>query len=479
MSVIKIVLAASMMFAACVFSSARAADEKKEPAASAPTAVSYERHVLPIFRKHCHGCHQPAAPKGDYVMTSFAQMVKGGESEEAAVVPGKPAASYLIDQINLAGGKAEMPKDDPPLSETQIDIIRRWIAGGAKNDAPASVENRYDAKNPPQYNLPAVITSLDFSPDGKLLAVSGYHEVLLHKADGSGLAARLVGLSERIESAVFSPDGKRLAVTGGQPGRMGEVQVWDVAARELKLSKPVTFDTLYGASWSGDGKLIGFGCADNTLRAIESATGKQVLYSGTHTDWVLDTVFSAKSSHLVSVGRDRTMKLVEVATQRFVDNISSITPGALKGGLTAVDRHPTKDELLIGGSDGVPKIYKMFRTKARKIGDDYNLIRKFPAMPGRIFAAVYSRDGNRIVVGSSHKSKGTVQVFDANNAKPVSTLDQPGGGVYSVAISPDGKVVASGGFDGYIRLSDSASGKLIKKFIPVKISGEKKVAAGG
>ena len=82
--------------------------------------------------------------------------------------------------------------------------------------------------------------------------------------DGAKLVARLVGLSERIESVRFSPDGTRLAVTGGLPGRMGEVQVWDVAKRKLLLSVPVTFDTLYGASWSPDGTKIAFGCADNT-----------------------------------------------------------------------------------------------------------------------------------------------------------------------------------------------------------------------
>ncbi len=59
-----------------------------------------------------------------------------------------------------------------------------------------------------------------------------------------------------------------------------------------------------------------------------------MLYQGAHSDWVLDTVFSKDGTYLISVSRDRSMKLVEVATQRFVDNITSITPGALKGGLT-------------------------------------------------------------------------------------------------------------------------------------------------
>ena len=65
--------------------------------------------------------------------------------------------------------------------------------------------------------------------------MAGFHEVLLHKADGSGLVARLIGISERIESVRFSPDGKQLAVTGGKPARMGEVQIWNVAKQTLEL----------------------------------------------------------------------------------------------------------------------------------------------------------------------------------------------------------------------------------------------------
>ena len=172
-----------------------------------------------------------------------------------------------------------------------------------------------------------MIPALAFSPDGSLLAVAGFHEVLLWKADGSELVARLVGLSQRIESLAFSPDGKRLAVTGGRPARMGEVQVWDVAKRKLALSVAVTYDTVYGASWSPDGSKIAFGCADNTVRAIDAKTGQQVLFMGSHSDWALDTVFSVDGNHLISVGRDMTAKLTEVATQRFVDNITSITPG--------------------------------------------------------------------------------------------------------------------------------------------------------
>ncbi|MFO0945899.1 MAG: c-type cytochrome domain-containing protein [Planctomycetota bacterium] len=450
--------------------------EKKESAP--PTPVSYYGEIRPIFQQHCQGCHQPAKPGGGYVMTSHADLLKAGKSQEPAITPGNVEKSYLVGQITPMGSDpAAMPKEKDSLNETQIKLIERWIAEGAKDDTPASARDPVDADHPPTYQSPPVITALEYSPDGSLLAVSGYHEVLLHRADGSELAGRLIGLSERVQSLAFSPDGKLLAVTGGAPGRFGEVQIWDVASKKLRLSFPVTYDTVYGASWSPDGSKIAFGCADNTLRAIDSTTGEQVFFQGAHSDWVLDTVFSKEASHLVSVSRDMSMKLSEVPTQRFVDNITSITPKALKGGLMTVDRHPAKDELLIGGADGVPKIYKMFRTQARVIGDDFNFIRAFEPMPGRIFSASFNKDGSRIVAGSSLDGKGEVRVYQTDDAKLVSKFEGQKGGVFAVAFRPDGLQVASGGFDGLVRLNDPNSGSLIKEFSPVPLGAERNVAA--
>lgn len=455
-------------------------------AADPPAKVSYFKDVRPIVQQHCIGCHQPAKDGGGYIMTEYAALLRKGESNKVAVTPGKPEASHLLTLITPRDGKAEMPQGRPPLSAEQLATITQWIKDGAANDTPMSAKAAVvDADHPPTYRSAPVVTSVAFSPDGKLLAVAGYHEILLHRGDGTGIVARLVGMSERVQSLAFSPDGKLLAASGGDPGRFGEIQIWDVEKRKLKLSTTLTFDTLYGVSWSPDAKLIAVGCADNTVRAIETDTGKQALFMGTHSDWVLGTVFAQDGLHLTSVSRDMTVKLTEVATQRFIDNVTSITPGALKGGLMAIDRRPQNekkmakqspdmpnaaprvyDELIVAGSDGTPRLYKMHRETKRVIGDDANRLKIYDAMPGRISSLQFDAEGKRFAATSSLDGKGEVRIYDAETGKSV-VCEKVNGPAFTATWHPKGAVVASSGFDGKVFFHDPATGKLLKEFAAV------------
>jgi WD40 repeat protein len=109
------------------------------------------------------------------------------------------------------------------------------------------------------------------------------------------------------------------------------------------------------------------------------------------------------------------------------------------------------------------------RTTARQIGDNANLIRPYPAMPGRVFDVSFNRDGSRVVAGSSFNGAGQVRVYNTDTAAEIAKIEIPTGGIFAVAFSADGKAVASGGFDGQVRLHDAASGSLIKEFLPVEV----------
>ena len=450
----------------------------QQPESTAPEPVSYYHDIRPLFQARCQGCHQPAKASGQYVMTSFEQILASGESELPAIVPHAPDESYLLELVTPVGGAAEMPKEGEPLDERQVNLIRQWIVEGAVDDTPAGTERVYDADHPPVYVRPPVITSLDFSPDGRYLAVTGFHEVLLYRSDGSELVSRLIGLSERLESVRFSPDGKRLAVTGGRPGRTGEVQIWDVETYELLLSRPITHDTVYGASWSPDGKHIAIGCADNSVRAIDSVTGEQIVYMAAHDDWVRGTTFAHNGKAIFSVSRDQTVKMTDVATARFVGNVTTHTPGVLRGGMNAIDRHPTRDELVAGGADGAPKLFKMTVTAAPNSGGNPNQIREFAGMPGRVFAVCFSPDGKFAFAGSSLDGSGQIRAYETDSDKVVWSLDVSEGGIFALAASPDAKTLAAAGFDGTVRLLEALSGSVKEEFIPVELSEQEGLSGG-
>lgn len=88
--------------------------------------------VLPLFKEKCLACHgeKPDELKGEFDMRTRAALLKGGESEEPAIVPGKPEQSPLFKAIRWE--ELEMPpKENDRLTAAQIELVRHWIAAGA------------------------------------------------------------------------------------------------------------------------------------------------------------------------------------------------------------------------------------------------------------------------------------------------------------------------------------------------------------
>ena len=97
--------------------------------------VSFMRDVAPILVENCIACHNPRKSESKYVMTTFAQLAKGGQQGEGITLePGKPDESHLVELIR-PDGQPRMPyKQDPLPPGRRSRSIERWVAEGAKYD---------------------------------------------------------------------------------------------------------------------------------------------------------------------------------------------------------------------------------------------------------------------------------------------------------------------------------------------------------
>ena len=292
--------------------------------------------------------------------------------------------------------------------------------------------------------------------------MSGYHEVLLSKADGSGLIDRLVGESPRIESVSFSPNGLLLAVSGGAPSQFGEIQIWSVTnAAQLKSFK-ITSDSLYGVSFSPDASRVAFGCTDKTVRVISASDGKELMKFDNHSDWVFGTLWTTSGKRLLTGSRDRAMKLIDASNGQFIDDINKLIEGVL-----CFARHPKEDIVAYGGDQGTARTYKISDNQGRTAANtDSNFLKEFERLPGPVQAIAYSADGNSIAVGGVG---GEVRVFNTKDAKRTATLKGHPGAVFAVAFHPSTNQIATAGFDGKVRLFETTKGDLVKEFIPVPL----------
>ena len=128
MSIIRTLLIASLVVV--LGTSARADD------------IQYNRDIRPILADNCFRCHGPAAKKGGFRLDVHDDVVKPAKSGARPIVDGKPGESELIQRIFSKDADEMMP---PPsahktLKAEQKELLKKWIAAGAKYEKHWSFE---------------------------------------------------------------------------------------------------------------------------------------------------------------------------------------------------------------------------------------------------------------------------------------------------------------------------------------------------
>ena len=111
------------------------------------SALVYEDVLAPILDARCASCHNQDKKKGELLMTSLENLIKGGESGPA-IVAGASATSELIRRITLPEDDEHFmpPEGKTPLTREQVQMLTWWIDQGAKPAATLQALNA-DAKS--------------------------------------------------------------------------------------------------------------------------------------------------------------------------------------------------------------------------------------------------------------------------------------------------------------------------------------------
>ncbi|MBL7700157.1 MAG: hypothetical protein JNK79_18465 [Chitinophagaceae bacterium] len=94
----------------------------------------YEDMISPVLEAKCVSCHNDDRAKGEFSMSSFRSMVKGGESGHPGIVADNPDSSELYKRIMLPEDDDDRmpPEGKTPLTSPETDLIKFWIQSGAK-----------------------------------------------------------------------------------------------------------------------------------------------------------------------------------------------------------------------------------------------------------------------------------------------------------------------------------------------------------
>lgn len=424
--------------------------------------VSFSKHVAPIFAKRCVACHNTRTASGRLNMDSFAGLLKGGESG-ASIEAHKADDSLLTTMIE----DGSMPKEADPLTKEQIAVIKKWIAAGAPLDAGvvATAELFQVMPETPQplppetYRVPIPVTATAFNPEGNILASSGYHEILLWNTEDNKLLRRITNVAERVYDLEFSADGNQLAVAAGTPGQLGEVKLFNVADGAHQKSLVRTKDAVFAVSYSPDGKSVAAAGADRVVYGVEIATGSQFLQIEDHADWVMDVNWSPDGKQLVTASRDKTSKVFNVADGRSVITFNGHGNAVYSAVFLADGAN-----VVSAGSDKQARVWKTADGKE---------VRKIGGFGSDIFRIAVTPD-NHLLSASADRNAREHNLADG---KAIRTYAGHKDWVYTLSFNAKRKLVATGSYDGEIRVWNSEDGSVTRSFIAIPQAGDKATVA--
>jgi sugar lactone lactonase YvrE len=366
--------------------------------------VDYTKQIVPLWDTYCIDCHSADDADGEFALDTFAALMKGGE-EGAAIVAGKAEESLLVKFLEGRSGRGGKNEFMPPgkrekLKAEEIALIKAWINAGAKGplitEAKPMPKEVITPKIAPTVPPKRSIQAVAFSPKAQLIAAGRYGEVELLNPVNQVTVRKLTSFTGKVNAVAFSPDGETVYAAGGEAGIVGIVRSWKTSDGSSLRSFEGHTDAAYALAVSPDGKFIATGAYDQKIRLWDAATGKEIALLKGHNGAVNGLSFRPDGKVLASASADRTVKLWSIPTGQRLDTLSQPTKEQ-----TSVVFSADGKTLFAAGGDNRIRVWAI--SAAAKEGTNKILTSRF-AHEGGILNLALSADGKRLASTATDKT---------------------------------------------------------------------------
>ena len=298
------------------------------------------------------------------------------------------------------------------------------------------------------------INEMQYSPDGKLLAVASSIGVWLYDTETYQERALLTRLTGSADSVCLSTNGRILASGSWD----GTIKLWDVATGTLQRTLTSGY-FLTGVRLSPDGRTLASAGSSEMGRGIElwdvtTGTMRQELSPEGYPE-VLSMNFSPDGQTLASSSNSDTVRLWDVNTGTLLWTFNDDPAWQYSAHINSMRFSPDGQTLVSASQAETRRGNHKFYTMGLWDVASGEPLKRLTVQADAVSTLCWSADGQTL---ASASQDGTIQLWDIATSEPLKVLTVQADAVSTLCWSPDGQTLASASQDGTIQLWDVATG---------------------